>query len=249
MNTNFKRILIAELLIASVVLVVLVAGRAGQATANSSPTPTPSPSITQEVTFVEGCESEVTAKSSNEQWESAPPLNVEDDRNYWTLKTNCGDLVIEVFADDAPISVNTLRFLTDENFYDGSPCHRLTTSSFFVIQCGDPLGTGIGNPGFTIMEENRPTSGTSNYPLGTVAMAKGGQPNSSGSQFFFVYKDTTLRPDYSIVGQVIVGMDIVTAIAEAGTLGSVQDGKPKQNFGIIDASFSNKKPKVAKSQN
>lgn len=248
MNTNFKRILVVELVVAFVVVMVLVAGRSGQPTASQNQSPTPSPTMSQELTLVDGCESEVTAKSSNEQWDSAPILDLDDNRKYWTLQTNCGDIVIEIFDDVAPISANTLRFLTDENFYDGTPCHRLTASSFFVIQCGDPLGTGIGNPGFTIMEENRPNSGTANYPLGTVAMAKGAQPNSSGSQFFFVYKDTTLRPDYSIVGRVIVGLDIVTAIAEAGTLGGVQDGKPKQNFGIIEATFSNKKPKETESQ-
>lgn len=242
MNSNFRRILIAEVVIALIVIVTLLAGRSNQASPTPS-NPTPSSSVTQEAKLVLGCDTVVTGKSSNEQWETAPALNLEDTRNYWTLITNCGEIVIEVFSDEAPISVNSLRFLTDENYYDGSPCHRLTASSFFVIQCGDPLGTGIGNPGYTIMEENRPAAGTGNYPVGTIALAKTPQPNSSSAQFFIVYKDTTLGPDYSIVGRVIRGMDIVNSIAEAGILGGVQDGKPRQNFGIIEATFSSKKPK------
>jgi peptidyl-prolyl cis-trans isomerase B (cyclophilin B) len=248
MTTNVKRVLIAELLVAFVVIVGLLANQAGQVTATPSQAPTPSPTATQELNVVDGCDTAVTAKSSNSQWTSAPALDLDDDRTYWNLKTNCGEIVIEVFADKAPVTANTLRFLTDQKFYDATPCHRLTSSSFFVIQCGDPLGTGIGNPGFTIMEENRPPTGNANYPMGTVAMAKGTQPNSSGSQFFFVYRDTTLRPDYTVIGRVVVGMDIVTAIGQAGTVGGVQDGKPKQNFGIIEATFSSKKPKELKSE-
>lgn len=242
MNTNFRRILIVEVVVAVIVIVFLLAGRAGTPTVTPSQMPTPSSTITQESNLVESCTTEVTAKTSNDQWDSAPELDLKDERNFWTLSTNCGDIVIEVFPEKAPISVNSLRFLTDEKYYDGTPCHRMTASSFFVIQCGDPLGTGIGNPGYRIMEENRPASGTSNYPMGTVALAKGAQANTSGAQFFIVYRDTTLRPDYSVVGRVIVGMDIVTAIAEAGILGDAKDGKPKQNFGILNATFSKKKP-------
>lgn len=244
MNANFKRILTAELIVALIVISVLLVGRGGQNNATPSRTPFASPTLTQESNLVEGCDSTLVSKTSNEQWDSAPGLEIDDERNYWNLKTNCGEIVIEVFSDDAPISVNSLRFLTDEEYYDGTPCHRLTDSTFFVIQCGDPLGTGIGNPGYQIMEENRPTSGANNYPVGTVALAKGPQPNSSGAQFFIVYKDTTLGPNYSIVGRVIAGMDIVTAIADAGILGGAKDGKPNQNFGILEATFSKKKPKV-----
>jgi len=203
MNSNFRRILVAEVVIAFIVIVTLLAGRTTQASPSPSNSPSPSPSVTQEVKLVEGCDTVVTGKTSNEQWETAPALNLEDTRNYWTLMTNCGEIVIEVFPKEAPISVNSLRFLTDEKYYDGSPCHRLTASSFFVIQCGDPLGTGVGNPGYTIMEENRPAAGSGNYPAGIIALAKTPQPNSSSAQFFIVYKDTTLGPDYSIVGRVI----------------------------------------------
>lgn len=245
MNTNFRRILIVEVVVAIIVIVFLLAGRGGTATVTPSQVPTPSSTLMQESNLVETCTTDVTAKTSNEQWDSAPELNLTDERNFWTLATNCGDIVIEVLPEQAPISVNSLRFLTDEKYYDGTPCHRMTASSFFVIQCGDPLGTGIGNPGYRIMEENRPVSGTSNYPMGTVALAKGPQPNSSGAQFFIVYKDTTLSPDYSVVGRVIEGMNIVAAIADAGILGDVRDGKPKQNFGILNATFSKKKPTKA----
>ncbi len=240
MNTNFKKILVAELIVATIVIIALLAGRGQEKLV--SPSPTPNPSLAQQTDLVATCTSYVESKTSNEQWESAPELDLQDNRDYWILSTNCGDVVIEVYPTEAPISVNSLRFLTDEQYYDGTPCHRLTASSFFVIQCGDPLGTGLGNPGYRIMEENRPETGTGNYPIGTVALAKGPQPNTSGAQFFIVYKDTTLRPDYSVVGRVIAGLDIVTAIGDAGVLGGVKDGKPKQNFGILSATFTKKKP-------
>jgi peptidyl-prolyl cis-trans isomerase B (cyclophilin B) len=93
------------------------------------------------------------------------------------------------------------------------------------------------------MEENLPKAGKNNYPAGTVAMAKGAQPDTSGAQFFLVYKDTTLGANYTIVGRVIKGLDLINKIAEAGIVGDVKDGKPKQNFGIVSAEFLENKPK------
>lgn len=241
MNKNFKVILTVEIVIAFIVVVALLANREPSVVAS----PQPSPSITQQQQsdLVESCTSFIVPKTSNEQWQSPPKLNLNDERKFWNIDTNCGEIVIEVFADKAPIAVNSLRFLTDQKYYDATPCHRLTTSRFFVIQCGDPLGTGIGNSGYSIMEENLPEAGSNNYPEGTVALAKSNQPNSSGAQFFIVYKDTTLGPSYSIVGRVLSGLEVVKSIAEAGVVGGVGDGKPNQNFGIIEATFTQKLPK------
>ena len=112
----------------------------------------------------------------------------------------------------------------------------------FVLQCGDPLGSGLGNAGYTIMEENKPEPGAGNYPKGTVALAKTNAPNSSGAQFFIVYADTTLGANYSIVGKIISGMDIVEAIANAGIVGNVNDGRPNQNFGFLATKFTKTNP-------
>lgn len=239
MTKNFKLILGAEIVVALVVVLVAVSGSRSE---TAQPTPTPTPTLTQETDLIETCMSKIEARSISQTWSRPPELDLEDNRKYWELQTNCGQVVIEAFKDKAPIAINSLRFLTDEKYFDGSPCHRLTTKSFYVIQCGDPTGNGTGSPGYQIMEENLPANSSGNYPAGTVALAKSAQPNTSAAQFFIVYKDTTLSPDYAIVGQIISGLDIIEKIANAGTLGNVADGLPKQNFGILTAEFSGKKP-------
>jgi peptidyl-prolyl cis-trans isomerase B (cyclophilin B) len=240
MNKTFRKILVVEIVVAVVVLIGLAAGR--QAPANTSQSPTPSSSVTTPINYVDSCKETITPATSNELWDNAPDLNLKDERNYWILESNCGQIVIKTFPSKAPISVNNLKFLTDNDFYNNSVCHRLTKASFFVIQCGDPLGTGLGGAGYTIMEENKPKSGSNNYPKGTVALAKSNIPNSSGAQFFIVYADTTLGPDYSIVGEVVSGLDIVEAIAAAGVVGNANDGRPNQNFGFLATSFSTDNP-------
>ena len=143
MNTKFKWILFVEIVVALIVVIGLLASQ--NKNSSATPTATPTPTASQETNLVAECNSVISAKSSNEQWNSAPTLDLEDKRNYWNLETNCGQVLIEVFPTKAPITVNNLRFLSDENYYDETPCHRLTTKSFFVIQCGDPLGSGLGN--------------------------------------------------------------------------------------------------------
>ncbi|MEI6294930.1 MAG: peptidylprolyl isomerase, partial [Actinomycetes bacterium] len=98
-------------------------------------------------------------------------------------------------------------------------------------QCGDPTASGSGGPPFSYPDENLPTVPTNDYPAGTIAMANSG-PNTNGSQFFIVYKDTTLAPSYSIWGVVTKGLDIVKRVAAAGVLGGGTDGTPKQTIAI-----------------
>jgi peptidyl-prolyl cis-trans isomerase B (cyclophilin B) len=236
MNTIFRRILAVEISIALIVIIALLAGQSSQPIA--TPTNSTTPTNSEQSNIVDGCDSTISARTQNDTWTSAPVLDLKDKRKYWELETNCGQVIIEVYQTEAPISVNSLKFLTDQKYYDESPCHRLTASSFFVIQCGDPTGTGRGAAGYTIMEENLPATGANNYPAGTVALAKNTQPNSSGAQFFLVYQDTTLGPNYSIVGHVVKGLDIIKNVAGAGIVGGVKDGKPNQNFGIISAKFA-----------
>ena len=94
------------------------------------------------------------------------------------------------------------------------------------MQCGDPTGTGTGGPGFNIPDENLPQQIDNNYPAGTVAMANSGLPGTSGSQFFLVYQDTTLGPDYTIWGSITSGLDILQTIASAGVVDGGADGAP-----------------------
>src|SRR5947209_6377383 len=111
-----------------------------------------------------------------------------------------------IFLDTAaaPCTVNNFRSLIARHFYDNTPCHRLTTQGIYVLQCGDPSGKGTGGPGYTFADENLKGA---KYPRGTVAMANSG-PGTNGSQFFLVYKDTQLDPNYTPFGTITKGLDI-----------------------------------------
>ena len=143
------------------------------------------------------------------------------------LETNCGDIIIEPVADKAPKTVASEQFLTSKGFYDNTSCHRVTTEGIYVLQCGDPAGNGTGGPGYTVPDENLPSTGDNNYPAGTVAMANAG-PGTAGSQFFIVYKDTTLPAGYTVWGHVVDGLGIVEQVAEKGVEGGGADGTPAQ---------------------
>jgi len=135
-----------------------------------------------------------------------------------TIKTTIGDLGATLDADKTPCTVNSFVSLARQGFFDSSPCHRLTTaeSGIYVLQCGDPTGTGTGRPGYTIQDE--PV--TAKYVRGTVAMARTSQPNSVGSQFFVVLDDKdqpilASANTYQIIGSVTKGMETVDAIYAA----------------------------------
>lgn len=152
----------------------------------------------------------------------------------FTLGTNCGDIAILADAAAAPETVNAMAFLANDGYFDGTTCHRLTTEGIFVLQCGDPTGTGTGSPGFELPDENLPSGSVINYPAGTVAMANSG-PGTAGSQFFIVYADTTLPASYTIWGTVIDGLDIVSDVADVGTVDGGGDGTPLQTVMIQQA--------------
>lgn len=149
----------------------------------------------------------------------------ESNKAQITFTTNQGEIVIETLPALAPLTVNALAALAQKNYFDNTICHRLTTEGIFVLQCGDPTGTGTGGPGFNIPDENLPEPIENNYPAGTVAMANAG-PGTSGSQFFLVYQDTTLGPDYTIWGTITSGLEIVQTIASAGVIDGGPDGAP-----------------------
>jgi len=128
------------------------------------------------------------------------------------MHTSQGVIVIRALTAQAPCTTFSFRFLARRGYFNGTHCHRLTLQGIFVLQCGDPTGTGSGGPGYRFNDEN--LAGAT-YPAGTVAMANAG-PNTNGSQFFFVWKDTTLAPAYTPFAQVIAGMDVLRKIAAAG---------------------------------
>jgi peptidyl-prolyl cis-trans isomerase B (cyclophilin B) len=151
-----------------------------------------------------------------------------------TLTTNCGEIQIEADGINAPLTVISMSYLANKGFFDNSPCHRLTTQGIYVLQCGDPSGTGSGGPAYTAPDENLPTGVGNIYPAGTVAMANSG-PGTNGSQFFIVYQDNSrLGPNYTLWGRIVKGLDIVKAIAAAGSDNSrgPGDGRPIQAIAI-----------------
>jgi peptidyl-prolyl cis-trans isomerase B (cyclophilin B) len=132
-----------------------------------------------------------------------------------TMTSSIGELDVTLDADKTPCTVSSFVSLAKQGFFDNTPCHRLTTVNIFVLQCGDPSGTGTGGPGYTIPDE---LSGKETYGPGTLAMANTGQPDTGGSQFFIVYKDTPLPPSYTVFGQMDpAGVKLVQKMAKQGT--------------------------------
>jgi peptidyl-prolyl cis-trans isomerase B (cyclophilin B) len=138
--------------------------------------------------------------------------------------TNQGVITVRMLTTKAPCTTYSFRFLASRGYFNQTHCHRLTVTGIFVLQCGDPTGTGSGAPGYSFNDENL-TGAT--YPAGTVAMANAG-PNTNGSQFFFVWKNTKLAANYTPFGTVIGGMNVLQKIAAAGddSQNNTGDGYP-----------------------
>jgi cyclophilin family peptidyl-prolyl cis-trans isomerase len=146
------------------------------------------------------------------QYSSAPEMAIDASKSYTaTLHTSQGDIEIALDAGRSPKTVNNFVFLAREGFYDGVIFHRVISG--FMIQGGDPTGTGSGGPGYKFADE---LAGAGDYSRGTVAMANAG-PNTNGSQFFICHASPALPHSYTIFGSVTGGMDTVDAIAATKT--------------------------------
>jgi cyclophilin family peptidyl-prolyl cis-trans isomerase len=146
---------------------------------------------------------------AHKQWPSPPPMQIDGSRQYVaTLETTKGPIKVKLLVGEAPSTVNNFVFLAREGYYDGVPFHRIIKG--FMIQTGDPTGTGTGGPGYKFDDETVRLD----YAPGTVAMANSG-PNTNGSQFFIVHGDQRgrLPKNYTIFGQVTDGQDAVDALA------------------------------------
>jgi cyclophilin family peptidyl-prolyl cis-trans isomerase len=156
-----------------------------------------------------------------EQWNRAPEMEIAPAGAYQAvLQTSEGQITIDLFADEVPQTVNNFVFLARQGFHDGVIFHRVIKD--FMIQTGDPTGTGRGGPGYRFKDEpvNR------RYTRGIVAMANSG-PNTNGSQFFIVHgADAGLPPNYTIFAQVTDGMDVVDRIATAPTKSDGEGSSP-----------------------
>ncbi|WP_031486814.1 peptidylprolyl isomerase [Streptomyces bicolor] len=199
---------------------VLKGDDGSKSNANAEVTPSP----TSEAP--DPCEKPAAGKVKTATWKKEPELTIDKSAKYtMKLATTCGDIDIALKASAAPHTVNSFNFLAGKGFFDHTKCHRLTDANIYVLQCGDPQGTGMGGPGYTIPDENLKDTSLKGgvYPAGTVAMAnqynaqtKEGR-NTGGSQFFLVYQDSQLPADYTPFGTVSeAGMKVLKKIADAG---------------------------------
>ncbi|MDN5749520.1 MAG: peptidylprolyl isomerase, partial [Pseudonocardia sp.] len=149
------------------------------------------------------------------------------------LATSAGAIPLTLDRALAPCTVNSFVSLVQQGYYDGTSCHRLTTDpGLQVLQCGDPTGTGTGGPGYTIPDEVFPEL---TYGRGLLAMAKTPAPDSGGSQFFMVYGDAELPPEYTVFGSIAPeGLEVIDTIAQAGST-PPGDGAPVQPLTIETA--------------
>ena len=165
-----------------------------------------------------GCSTPAAGKPNGKQWKTEPAMTITTTAAYTaTLNTNCGPITIKLDAAAAPHTVNSFVYLASQHYFDHVTCHRLTTSGIFVLQCGDPTGTGSGSPGYSFKDENLTAAAIKGgtYPAGTVAMANSGA-NTNGSQFFLVYKDSPLPAQYTPFGTITGGMQMLQKIGAAG---------------------------------
>lgn len=153
-----------------------------------------------------------------------------------SMVTNQGNIGLMLANNESPCTVNSFVSLAQQGFFKGTTCHRLTTSPMLaVLQCGDPKGDGTGGPGYQFANEYPTDQYSANdpklnepviYPRGTLAMANAG-PNTNSSQFFMVYRDSKLPPQYTVFGTIQAdGLTTLDKIAKAGVAGGGEDGKP-----------------------
>lgn len=150
-------------------------------------------------------------RMSNKQYAAPPALSIDLAKTYTaTIETVAGTMELELYAAEAPMTVNNFVFLAREGFYDNVIFHRVIKG--FMIQGGDPTGTGRGGPGYRFADETV----TRKYTRGTLAMANAG-PNTNGSQFFIMHSDYGLPPAYTIFGKLTSGLEVLDAIATTQT--------------------------------
>ncbi|MDW8119449.1 MAG: peptidylprolyl isomerase [Chloroflexota bacterium] len=205
------------MLLGLILMLVLTCGAMGCGRAAQpppTPTPTPAPAV---------------APAPVKRWSAPPPMQIDPSKRYQAVITTTeGDIVVDLFPQEAPKTVNNFVFLARQGFYDGVRFHRIIRG--FMIQTGDPTSTGAGGPGYTF--EDEPVR--RDYTPGIVAMANAG-PNTNGSQFFIMHGFAPLPKAYTIFGQVVQGMEVVDRIANtpvtAGPGGEVS--RPLRDVRIV----------------
>ncbi|MFE7287903.1 peptidylprolyl isomerase [Streptomyces noursei] len=234
-----------NVIVAGVVAVALAAGATAYASVTliggdrkgTTDDAAPAPSAT-----ADPCARPAPGSPSKKTWPKEPAMTVDASASYTAeLATTCGRITFAMDAAKAPHTVNSFAFLAGQGYFDHSRCHRLVDQRIYVLQCGDPKGTGEGTPGYTLPDENLkdPRLKGDVYPAGTVAMANrydGTDPktrNSGGSQFFLVYQDSPLPPNYTPFGRITGGMDVLKKIAAAGSRPDPATGNTAPNATVV----------------
>jgi peptidyl-prolyl cis-trans isomerase B (cyclophilin B) len=208
---------------------ILLASKLGGGTTDRAPSANGTPSASAKPLPLGSCEYTKSQTPAARKVEFPPETDVETKQAFTAhLRTNLGVIDINLNSAAAPCAANNFRSLAHFKYFDNTPCHRLTTQGIYVLQCGDPTGKGTGGPGYTFADENLKNA---KYPKGTVAMANSG-PGTNGSQFFLVYKDTQLDPNYTPFGTITKGLDIIDKVAAGGSV-PTGDGKPKLDIKIL----------------
>jgi peptidyl-prolyl cis-trans isomerase B (cyclophilin B) len=213
------------------------AATASPTTTPASPTPTPSrpPKTTSgPCKYAESNQTLVNPNAKDVGLPPDPKTTPKTGTVDFALNTSVGAITIQLDRAEAPCTAQSFVYLAGKKFFDGTKCHRLTTANIFVLQCGDPSGTGGGGPTYQVKDENLAKA---KYTRGTVAMANGG-PNTNSSQFFIIYKDSTSLPkSYTVIGKVTTGLDLVDKVAKAGSdnKNGAGDGAPKTPVNIKTA--------------
>jgi peptidyl-prolyl cis-trans isomerase B (cyclophilin B) len=232
---------LAVLLVAGLGVGLALALPGGSPKSSAAAKPTPTPTLSASATPSAAAVTEpahhctYTKAGTAAKAVSLPPATPNYKSAYQaTINTNLGKIEINLLNSKATCTVNSFSHLADAGFWNNSQCHRVSDSGgLYMLQCGDPTATasanlscssptlGTGGPGYEFASENL-TGAT--YSAGTVAMANSGTSNSNGSQFFLVFKSTSLQPDYTPFGTVTSGLNILNNVAKAGTSCTYQAG-------------------------
>jgi peptidyl-prolyl cis-trans isomerase B (cyclophilin B) len=239
----------AILVIAAVVATIVVTNKDSNSNTASADTPTPTsaspapaadgklPAFAAPADLGANCQypaAEAASKKVNPPRTGKVPT--DPPQVSASMSTNQGNIGLQLDNAKAPCTVNSFANLAQQGYFNDTPCHRLTTGGLAVLQCGDPTGQGTGGPGYQFANEyptnqyqpdNPALQQPVVYPRGTLAMANAG-PGTNGSQFFLVYQDSQLPPNYTAFGTIDkTGLATLDKIAAAGVDGGGSDGKPK----------------------
>jgi peptidyl-prolyl cis-trans isomerase B (cyclophilin B) len=243
-------------LIAALLVAFLPGGSGKKASASSTKSPSPSASASASTVAEPAHHCTYTKTTRVAKKVSVPPSAPDYTASYTaTIHTNLGPITLNLLNSKATCTVNSFVHLAEAGYFNNTQCHRILTSGIYVLQCGDAYATattklncsttsnvGSGTPGYEYASENL-TRAT--YPAGTVAMANAGSPDTNGSQFFIVYKDSTTGlngssgPSYTPFATVSSGLDIVQNVAKDGyacqyiVQGQSSGGAPKEKV-IVD---------------